>query len=131
MPPSNKSMERRRKQLLSYQSCSLNSGLRVAGFRLAHLNRYKSYRIEFSGDFFERETLCTERVGKFCERKNLYTERNEDFYKRKSLCIEDDINSIEGKIFRTKGDGKFTERKTLCAVSRGEFFLLQNRESLC
>jgi hypothetical protein len=35
----NKSMERRRKQRLSYQPCLLDLSLRVAGFRLAHLNR--------------------------------------------------------------------------------------------
>jgi hypothetical protein len=36
---SNKSMERRRKQRLSYQPCLFTFSLRVAGFRLAHLNR--------------------------------------------------------------------------------------------
>jgi hypothetical protein len=35
----NKSMERRRKQRLCYQRNFLNLSLRVAGFRLAHLNR--------------------------------------------------------------------------------------------
>jgi hypothetical protein len=39
----NKSMERRRKQRRCYQRCSLNFGLRVAGFRLAHLNRSTAF----------------------------------------------------------------------------------------